>query len=230
MLLNRLLTKGKISLGTVILLFGVLALSWRLHDPTTTRAPVAQTPLTPGMVFVDSVSETSSSTSLLLNGDEEALAPSSSSNGKLPSPLLAKTPTPQSNDLYGSTNSRRRAITETEEILEELEDDTLPELFSPALSHHRRASARSTPPKGIGGHVGDDHEAEESTALLGRPGTGRSYGERRIRKRWSEPSDAEGRRMRGRGDGLQEWWKMRWWRGRDGKEREDESDEGGHRS
>ncbi|KAL8808968.1 MAG: hypothetical protein Q9223_003680, partial [Gallowayella weberi] len=129
----------KIALGTVILLIGVLALSWRLNDPAT-RPAVAQTPLTPGMGFVDSESDSEAETSLLPNGDEEALS-STKSNGKLSSPLF-KTPTNKDNEVLSITRPRRKTMTETEEILEELDDDTLTELFSPSLSHHRRSSAR----------------------------------------------------------------------------------------
>ncbi|KAL8721882.1 MAG: hypothetical protein Q9225_001518 [Loekoesia sp. 1 TL-2023] len=214
-----------ISLGTVILLLGVLALSWRLHDPNA-RPPTTQTPLTPGFGFVDSESDSEVETSLLLNGDEEASR--IHSNGRVPSPIL-KTPSARSSELYGSTKSRRKVVTaEAEEILEELEDDDrLPELFSPAISHHRRSSVRSsTPSKGNRNDV--QQPDDESTALLGRTGTGRSYRDRRRRRR-SEPSVTSGSRRRsGSVDTPQEWWKMRWWRGKDGR-RKDDGDEAGDR-
>lgn len=216
-----LLTPYQIALGTVILLIGVLALSWRLNDPTHTHPPVPQTPLTPGMGFVDdSDSESSSSNSPLLSGDEEAVE-STTGNGKLQSPVL-KIPTNRSNHFYDSTKSRRKGMTETDEILEELEDDTLTELFSPAISHHRRASARNTPSKGI---MDDGQQPDESTALLGRTGTGRSYKDRRRRRR-SEPGAGGSRRRHGSEDSTQEWWKLRWWRSREGKGKEDHDDGG----
>ncbi|KAL8654356.1 MAG: hypothetical protein Q9210_001551 [Variospora velana] len=196
-----------IALGTLILLLGVLALSWRLNDPTT-RPGVPQTPLTPGMGFVeDSESDnTEAETSLLLGDDEEALQPHTS-NGKIP-----RTPTGKST----------KGITESEEILEELEDDTLTELFSPGLSHHRRSSARSTPSKGMAGVSDDGNKADESTALMGRTGTGRSYRDRR-RRRGSDPSVGNRRNRHGSENSSQEWWKMRWWRSRDGKREGDDS-------
>lgn len=165
------------------------------------------------MGFVDSESESEAETSLLVNGNEEA--PHVKSNGRIPSPIL-KTPSARSSELYGSTKSRRKLVTtEAEEILEELEDDTLPGLFSPAVSHHRRSSARSSTRSK--GNRNDVQQPNESTALLGRTGTGRSYRDRRRRRR-SELS-VTGRR--GSADTPPEWWKMRWWRGKDGKGRDD---------
>ena len=211
-----LLIREKISLGTVILLVGVLALSWRLNDPNA-RPLTAQTPLTPGLGFVDSESESEAETSLLLDGDEEADRPRS--NGRMLSPIF-KTPTTTNSKFYGSTKSRRSGILETEEILEELEDDALPELFSPAASHHRRTSARSTPSKVTAGHENEDPRSDESCFLLGRTGTGRSYRDRRRRRR-SEPSVASDRRGHSSAESLQEWWKMKWWKGKYGNLKED---------
>ncbi|KAI4163574.1 MAG: hypothetical protein LQ342_002846 [Letrouitia transgressa] len=120
-----------IALGTVILLTGVLALSWRLNynnnDPST-RPAVAQTPLTPGMGFINDAEESDfePETDRLLDPfaavDEETAA-ATTPNGKAFSPLL-KTPTSRNNDLLSVTRARRKGmLTETEEILEELEDD-----------------------------------------------------------------------------------------------------------
>ncbi|KAL9582583.1 MAG: hypothetical protein Q9203_005435, partial [Teloschistes exilis] len=137
---------AKIALGTLILLVGVLALSWRLNDPNTARPAAPQTPLTPGMGFVDESPVTSETeeTSLLLDTDEEAATATATqrppSNGKLSHPIL-KTPTAKDNEILNLTKPRRKSMTETEEILEELEDDTLTELFSPTLQQqqqHRR--------------------------------------------------------------------------------------------
>ncbi|CAO1598869.1 hypothetical protein XANCAGTX0491_002623 [Xanthoria calcicola] len=221
-----------IALGTLILLGGVLALSWRLHDPTT-RPTVPQTPLAPGMGFIDSENDTESSSPLLpSHDDEEAL--NAKRNGSLSSPLLAdvKTPTTKTDNEFLSPHprSRKRAMTETEEILEELEDDTLTELFSPSpFSHRRRSSARSTPSKARRQSTDDRQPADdEATALLGRTGTGRSYRDRRRRRR-SEPSVMGSGRRRRSGDGSQDalggWWKMGWWRSRDGKGKD--ADDGG---
>ncbi|KAL8802376.1 MAG: hypothetical protein Q9182_003866 [Xanthomendoza sp. 2 TL-2023] len=203
-----------IALGTVILLIGVLALSWRLNDPST-RPAVAQTPLTPGMGFVDSESDSEAETALFPNGDEEALN-RTKSNGRLSSPLF-NTPNSKDNEVLSIAKPRRKGMTETEEILEELDDDTLTELFSPSLSHHRRSSARSTPSRTWGNHTEHGQESDETTALLGRTGTGRSYRNRRRRRRRrrSEPAGAGSRE--GSQEALGGWWKMGWWRGGAGK-------------
>ncbi|KAL8716122.1 MAG: hypothetical protein Q9220_000027 [cf. Caloplaca sp. 1 TL-2023] len=181
-----------ISLGTVILLVGVLALSWRLNDPTT-RPPVAQNPLTPGMGFVDSESDSEAETSLFLTtaaaDEESSSSPHRTPNGKLSSPSpIRKTPTARNNELLSATKSHRKGMmTETEEILEELEDDTLTALFSPTFPpHQRRSSARSTPSRGLVLDESDGQQqpaADESTALLSRRGTTRSYRDRRKRRR-----------------------------------------------
>ncbi|KAL9034927.1 MAG: hypothetical protein Q9214_006821, partial [Letrouitia sp. 1 TL-2023] len=137
-----------IALGTVILLTGVLALSWRLNynnnDPST-RPAVAQTPLTPGMGFIDDAEESDFETETdpllapFAAADEET-ATATTPNGRAFSPLL-KTPTSRNNDLLSVTRARRKGmLTETEEILEELEDDAVGEL-SP-FSHRRVSSTR----------------------------------------------------------------------------------------
>lgn len=181
------------------------------------------------MGFIDSDNDTEASSPLLPIDDEESL--NAKSNGHLSSPLLtdAKSPTNPTKDGLLSplhSRSRKRGMTETEEILEELEDDTLTELFSPSPfshHHHRRSSAKSTPSKARGANTYDEGQPadDETTALLGRTETGRSYKDKRRRRR-SEPSvmGSAGRRRSSR-DGSQEalggWWKMGWWRSRDGK-------------
>ncbi len=172
------------------------------------------------MGFVDdSDPENSSSTSLRLNTDEESLQPTTS-NGRLPSSLL-NTPAANKSEFYGSTTTRRKSITETDEILEELEDDTFHGPFSPTFSHQRRASAKSTPSKRIGNGRDNGREADERTSLLARTGTGRSYKDRRRRRR-SEPIVGGSRRRQASGDSSLEWWKMRWWMGSEGRRKDED--------
>lgn len=170
--------------------------------------------------------------------DEETAA-ATTPNGKAFSPLL-KTPTSRNNDLLSVTRARRKGmLTETEEILEELEDDAVGEL-SP-FSHRRVSSVRSTPSRGVrmDGEEGAPRPplppatASESTALLERRGTGRSYrdvgrGGRRRRRRSAALSVGEGSRWQQQG--RQRWWEREWWRGREKKRRgggEDEERGGG---
>lgn len=137
-----------------------------------------------------------------------------------------RTPTTQDNGLYPS-----RTVTESEEIWEELEDETLTPL-SPF--HNRRSSARSTPsrdrhrpPSGDG----PEEDPTESTALLARSSTGRSYRDRRRRKSAPQlegPGRSQGRDRRRSSvqqDALGGWWKMKWWK-KDKEDREGGRDEG----
>lgn len=213
----------------MILLLGVLALSWRLHNDPTTRPPVAQNPLTPGMGFVDDDSDSEADANILTpEADEEAnLLP----NGKA-SPFLyhrtsrpiswpndPRTATPNKHDLSSIARLHaKKGITESEEIWEELEDsgDT-PAVLSPFS--RRRTSAQTTPylkPSAVsilGGTnaAEDDESPTESTALL-RAGTGRSYRDKRRRR--SMPGLETSRRSLDSQtqEAVGGWWKMRkWW-------------------
>lgn len=145
-----------------------------------------------------------------------------------------RTPTTRNNDLLSATRLRRKTITESQEIWEELEDASPLSLpVSPwSLPQRRSISVRSTPsrppfsrhalsadPDEGNADTGDadDEIPDEETALLGRSGTGRTYRDRRRRK--SAP-------MIGREEGAREgeaqaatggWWRMGWWVGEDGK-------------
>ena len=130
-----------------------------------------------------------------------------------------RTPTARKNGLLYSARHGKSSVTESEEIWEELEDDTLSPLLSPF--HQRRASARSTPSRELQrprSSAGAPASPTESTALLARTNTGRSYRDRR--RRQSAPHleglgrpQAHGRRRASvQQDALGSWWNMRWWR------------------
>ncbi|KAK4690722.1 magnesium transporter, partial [Lecanoromycetidae sp. Uapishka_2] len=212
-----------IALGTIILLLGVLALSWRLNNDPTTRPPVSQNPLTPGMGFVedDSDSEVEANTlpsqadaeAQLANGNESPLYQYKTYGTS--SPTDQRTPTTKKDDLLNVTRLRRKGITESEEIWEELEDDTLTDL-SPFSRRRSSVQTRSSSrPKSQGKQMGDI--PDEETALL-RSGTGRSYRDKRRRRSAASMSTQERERRR-KSAGSQEavggWWKMkRWFSGR----------------
>lgn len=226
-----------IALGTIILLTGVLALSWRLNNDASTRPPVVQNPLTPGMGFVDAESESSSllPTSTEDEGDNDD---EESAMGK-ESPYLIdsfnhdrrrsqsndpRTPTTKNNDLLSVTRLRRKAVTESQEIWEELEDAS-PLALPPSpwsARHTRSTSIRSTPSRPPVQRHGssavanendaDDEIADEGTALLGRSGTGRTYRDRR--RRVSAPVLGRDEEAQGATGG---WWRMGWWGGDGGK-------------
>ncbi|KAK2760294.1 hypothetical protein FQN54_002362 [Arachnomyces sp. PD_36] len=68
---------GLIALGTIILLSGVLCLSWRLEEPSNVHpgvsaVPPTQTSLAPGMGLIDEPSHSPRSSGLFYQADEEA--------------------------------------------------------------------------------------------------------------------------------------------------------------
>ena len=129
----------------------------------------------------------------------------------------------QNNDILSATRLRRKGITESEEIWEELEDDTLTEL-SP-FSQQRRSSAQTTPhfktPMSKSDGKAIDEGPNESSPLLSRSGTGRSYRDRRRRRSapMLETLDCDRERDRRRKsvesqEAVGGWWKMKnWWYG-----------------
>ena len=177
-----------------------------------------------GFVDDDSDSEVEGNT-LKSQSDAEANV----ANGKespfhhhrISSPNDPRTPTTKNNDLLSITRLRRKGMTESEEIWDELEDDTLAELSS---FSRRRSSVRSTPSsKPPSQEDAMDHSPNESTALLARSGTGRSYRDRR-RRRSAPILETQERERRRRSTSSQEalggWWKMKhWWRGREWKDK-----------
>lgn len=136
-----------VALGTVILLSGVLALSWRLDDTTPAEAAhqalPPRTPLTPGMGLMQSPSD-----------ERDPLLPTS---GKRSSTSLSRRSADEDTPLLGgrkrqATFSSNTPIesTDTAGIWAELDDDTsqqdylasLPQAPSPYLIHNFRARRR----------------------------------------------------------------------------------------
>lgn len=228
---------------------GVLALSWRLNNADTTRPSIGpKTPLTPGMGFVDSPSSSSLSLSLNPSGGSEE----EHTTRRYSQPFFGRpksslndddddddddphTPTAKESDQIIVSRLRRKGITESQEIWEELEDSSLPPL-SPFS--YRRASTRSTPHDGAFAAAGAADDAgdrfpHEGTPLLGpeRSNTMRTY---RSRRRRSTPVAGRDERERGRErSGSAQaatggWWKMRWWGdGREGKGKARKKGDGG---
>jgi len=230
----------QIALGTLILLAGVLSLSWRLSTDPTHRTSFSQPPLTPGMGYTDP-SDTDSSPPTPSDPESAPTAP----NGSV-SPPLSSHPHPRSTSLSTtyprtSTPGRKGLSTESEEIWEELEDEAAGSL---APFHQRRMSTMTPPshnrkggrPQSGDGQLGPQSPTE-STALLARAGTGRSYRDRRRRSAPGLGLDpravgggrtgmGSGRTGSGSGSGGHERrsskpqealggrWKMRWWSGK----------------
>ncbi len=194
-----------IALGTIILLAGVLALSWRLSDDQTQPA-VAQSALAPGLGFVEDTDNEDYSDSV--TADEEA-AISSEHQALLNGDPM--TPTTKSNTVLGATRHVRKSIrlTEADEIWGELEDDNTK---SPSQSRPPRASTAPPPP------ALESSEPDEHTSLL-RSNTGR----RRRRRSTGFPGFTARPSPRGpkrrhtqSQDAVGGFWKMKWWGKRDG--------------
>jgi magnesium transporter len=203
-----------VALGTIILLSGVLALSWRLSDEQTQPA-VAQSALAPGLGFVEDTDNEEYSDSY--NADEEALIGASDQallNGE---PM---TPTTKLDTVLGATQNVRKTVrlTEADEIWGELEDDDT-KAHSPSRPP-RRVSTTLTQPT-IRSGEGAGEEPDESTSLL-RSST---FSRRRRRRSTGFPGFTARPSPRGwkrRGTGTQGatggFWKMRWWKKDHGKD------------
>ena len=239
-----LIVKLQIALGTVILLAGVLALSWRLNNDHISQTPIPQTPLTPGMGFPQPDGDQEEEGSSSPTADEESqLLPNRLRSQSQPTTLPSKTgfhgtdknnangnkrasfsgsmkrslrfssapliANARNSDMLNVTRARRTTMAEVEEIWGELEEDTPTPLASPFSL--RRLSARSTPvrdrPSNSLMSSGELPQVDESTSLLARSSTGRSYRDRRRRRSAPLENEREGKAQAAFG-GL---WKMRWW-------------------
>jgi len=181
---------GLIALGTVILLSGVLALSWRLQDDTDKPAVTkGGSALTPGLGYVGNDLEGSDSEASY----HDDIAPNT--------PLRKRA---EDDRLLVATRGRRRALSQVEEIWGELHDDA--SVVSPRTSRIINEGTEEG---------GGDAEVNESTVLLHRsPGRRKSfkrnsYGFPRV------PTSPSTRKPKQSAMGG--WWKLRWWkRRRDG--------------
>ncbi|KAL2161276.1 hypothetical protein VTH06DRAFT_8496 [Thermothelomyces fergusii] len=140
-----------IALGTVILLSGVLALSWRLSDEQHTPG-VGQSTLAPGLGLLEDTDaeeegeDVSLRSALLVEGEGEAAVPPQSTYQTFEMPLppelsaaSAAAPAPQRPTLMARstrTASSSRWV-EQAEIWDELEDRSTPEPTSPSFGRRR---------------------------------------------------------------------------------------------
>ena len=185
----------QIALGVVILLSGVLCLSWRLQDENTIQPTKTASALTPGLGFVDTDDEYGSS------GPEESHDDGDDEYDDGPSSSLSSSPLARKagGSFLALPGSRRRALSQAEEIRGELQDEPM----SPRASRI------------IGG--GGGAALDERTGLLLKPPGRRktSYSFPRV------GSSAQARRLRQHSQQAATggWWKLKWWkrrRGRDG--------------
>jgi len=185
---------GLIALGTVILLSGVLALSWRLSDEQTQPA-VAQSALAPGLGLVEDTDNEEYDD--ISTPDEEAAIGIENERLLNGEPM---TPTTKLDTVLGATRKVRKAVrlTEADEIWGELDDDAKASPPRPI----RRASIVRTQQ----GLTQGDEPPDETTALI------RSHSFRRRRRRstgfpgfTARPSPLS---PKSRG-----FWKIKWWQG-----------------
>lgn len=203
---------GLIALGTIILLSGVLALSWRLSDEQTPTA-VAQSALAPGLGYVEDTDNEYSESSYG-DGDDEALIGFEDQVLASGQPL---TPRMKQDAILGATRNVRKTVrlTEAAEIWGELQDNNA---TSPGI---RRASS-SVP--ALSGEGVDTETPTENTSLL-RSSSTFSTGRRRRRRstgkgfpgftaRPERKSSASKRKSQ---DATGGFWKMSsWWNDRPG--------------
>ena len=179
------------------------------------------------MGFVDSDSDSEAEDEVLrIHTDEEVNL--GNSKGSSPfhdyrtfSTCDPRPPTAKVNDLLNITRLRRNSITESEEIWEDLEDDTVAELSS---FSRRRSSGRSNPSLNLHARgVSSDESTNAETDLRIKSSTGRSYRDRR--KRRSTPllniQEMERRGTFASSEELSStWWKIKnWWRGSESKDK-----------
>ncbi|KAI2615362.1 hypothetical protein GGR54DRAFT_632240 [Hypoxylon sp. NC1633] len=203
---------GLITLGTAILLSGVLALSWRLSDEQHPPA-VGQSSLTPGLGLVeDTEGEDSSPTDTDSIADADEAAPSTYNTFAPDGEITPLTP--------GRKPSRWH---ERAEIWDELEDQDTPR---PSFTRHRSstvpASAISENTPLIGGRriISGESTASLSAAEAGGDSPRKMF--RRRRKSTGFPGFTARKHMRRKssagGSGVQEalggLWKLKWWRGK----------------
>jgi drug/metabolite transporter (DMT)-like permease len=203
---------GFICLGTIILLSGVLALSWRLSDEQTQNPAVAQSALAPGLGYVEDTEDEDYSDEVNV---EEELTIASQHRALLNGQPM--TPTTKLDTVLGATRPLRKTVrlTEADEIWGELQDDDT-KSTSPGLP--RRSSTHITLPKSSQPEDNPNSpEPTESTSLLrnnslnrrrrrrstGFPGfrarpASRSFNKRRNTQ--SQPQEALGG-----------FWKLKWW-------------------
>ena len=149
-----LLHAGLIALGTVILLSGVLALSWRLQDegegeqPQMVQAEIPQTLLVPGSGFVADPDDDTNESATISDYDEEGSETESTALlGKGRSRSRSSLGRPPTSPLFGRKRKRAATLKEVSQIWQELGDDeeqaygTFDTSADPSSSNGRPASA-----------------------------------------------------------------------------------------
>ncbi|KAG9248062.1 magnesium transporter NIPA-domain-containing protein [Calycina marina] len=191
-----------IALGTVILLSGVLALSWRLNDEQTQPA-VAQSALTPGLGFVE---DTDNEETDSFADEEEALIGDADHALSSAAPM---TPTTKLNTILGATQKVRKTvrISESDEIWGELDDTN----ESSAAPRYAFSAVFPTLPYAAG-----DDPPSENTPLIRSSTSLTKRNRRRSTGFHGFVARPEPRKRRNTQDAIGGFWKMSWWKDRKG--------------
>ena len=201
-----------IALGTIVLLSGVLALSWRLSDEQS-QPSVAQSALAPGLGLVEDTDNEDSSDSY--QADEEA------DIGQEHQALLngePMTPKTKQDTVLGATRNVRKIVrlTEADEIWGELQDDDAKTSPSRLVQRRPSTSTSQDQPEGFPAVA----EPDESTALL----RSITSAKRRRRRSTGFPGFTARPERRASGkhksrDAASGFWKLKWWKQRKGSGR-----------
>ena len=222
---------GLIALGTVILLSGVLALSWRLQDDEDSEQPpmlqteIPQTLLTPGSGFAADPDDDTNESAMPTDDEYESETEQSGllSNGR----SRSKT---SSSRMNGLPTRRRRAATlkEVSEIWHELLDEEGEAEYGTFDTGNAEAS--NGRPSSAGLHVRRSRRRSSGARNLEEDPEEADVGEGNLQRSKTMPSSrrsasSKHRRKSGHEGGalFSDMLKKEWWRG-DGKDDEDEDE------
>ena len=177
----------QIALGTIILLTGVVCLSWRLNNDAATKPAGPHTAITPGMGLLPPDSDSDSLSSPTIASDEESrlLLPRSvtlpTKSSQLPTygaiskgkrnvryvsnPLVTANTNPSASPSRSPRRPRRKTVNEADEIWNELEDSSTPRF--PPFSRRVSTGARHLTPSRL--RPGSSSSATGTPAVQGRP-------------------------------------------------------------
>lgn len=203
---------GLIALGTVLLLGGVLALSWRLQDdedaerPAMIKAEIPQTVLAPGMGFVGEPDSETNESGSVVTDDDESEEEASERTGLVRKPLHRSSTAPKRVSSQASVHShhrfakhRHRAATlkEVRDIWDALGDtdehygtmtrprsSTSEALRTTSPSHKRQQRRRRlSAGKALEPQSGDEDDPDNHEALVRRSRTMPSTSHSRSRRK-----------------------------------------------
>ncbi|OAL35568.1 hypothetical protein AYO20_05187 [Fonsecaea nubica] len=188
---------GLVALGTVILLSGVLALSWRLDDTTPAEAPYQspspRTPLTPGMGILRSPVDERAP--LISTGRARSHTADSRRSADEQAPLSVSRARPPALSVHAPPD------TDTEGIWAELDDQerqddylaSLPRTPSPFLTHNFKTRQRGDSVSSQAISTGSGRDSDSSRAVPTKDQNMSSQGAKNVHRRRSSAPGTGGR-------------------------------------